>query len=357
MKNQQTPLPAPLPKPTQFVMDKVCDSVSGEILDKGQEKPTGSSQEDSLVAWARFYYNVHVKGSPPKTEQAKQRDLQKFLTFVTQEVGHDHIDSWTPAVTKHFLQNLKNTVSGNNQQPYKPTTINRILATVRHFARWLHKQRPLLADDPFARVSDLQADAPDWNGLTRRQLMLLKSACEQRLTLCKRKNQNPRLEIAVFYLLLQTGLRESEVVSLDVRQYHHRGLHQVSRHKSKRISTKVPLPSDAREFLEAYLNERQPKPDDPLFINRYGKRITTQDVQRICNRILRQACVNLEEGGKFHFTPHKLRHTFLKKAADKHGLHFAHEASGNVSIKEIFRYAKPSQDEIDEAVEKLFAEA
>jgi hypothetical protein len=28
-----------------------------------------------------------------------------------------------------------------------------------------------------------------------------------------------------------------------------------------------------------------------------------------------------------------------------------------VSIKEIFRYAKPSQDELDEAVEKLFAEA
>jgi integrase/recombinase XerD len=56
------------------------------------------------------------------------------------------------------------------------------------------------------------------------------------------------------------------------------------------------------------------------------------------------------------FTPHKQRHTFLKKAADKHGLHFAHEASGNVSIKEIFRYAKPSQDEIDEAVEELFIE-
>jgi integrase/recombinase XerD len=280
--------------------------------------------------------------------------LTKFLNFVTQEVGHDHVDSWTPAVTKHFLQNLKSAVSGNTQKPYKATTINRILATIRHFARWLHKQRPLLAGDPFARVSDIQTDAPDWNGLTSRQLMLLKSACEQRLSSCKRKNQNPHLEIAVFYLLLQTGLRESEVASLNVHQYHHRGLHQVLRHKSKRISTKVPLPSDAREFLESYLNKRQPKPNEPLFFNRYGQRLTVQDVQRICNRILRQASVNLKEGEKFHFTPHKLRHTFLKKAADKHGLHFAHEASGNVSIKEIFRYAKPSQDEIDEAVEELF---
>ncbi|MGV8948675.1 MAG: tyrosine-type recombinase/integrase [Candidatus Paracaedibacter sp.] len=328
-------------------MDKVLEGVSGH--------PVGFYQGDSLVAWAGFYYRVHVNGSPLKTEQAKQRDLNKFLAFVTREVGHDHIDSWTPAVTKHFLQSLKNTISENTQQPYKATTINRILATVRHFARWLHKQRPLQAGDPFVRISDIQTDAPDWNGLTSRQLMRLKSACEQRLILCTRKNQNPALEIAVFYLLLQTGLRESEVVSLNVHQYHHRGLHQVLRHKSKRVSTKVPLPSDAREFLEVYLKERHPEPHEPLFLNRYGQRLTVQDVQRICNRILRQASVNLEEDDKFHFTPHKLRHTFLKKAADKHGLHFAHEASGNVSIKEIFRYAKPSQEEIDEAVEELFA--
>lgn len=349
MEMQQPSLPAPFSKPHKFGRDKITDAVL--------ERPTEFYQGDSLLAWVEFYYHVHVKGSPLKTEQAKKRDLTKFLTFVAKEVGNDHVDSWTPAVTRHFLKSLKNTVSGNTQKPYKATTINRILATVRHFARWLHQQRPLLAGDPFARVSDIQTDAPDWNGLTTRQLMRLKSACEQRLVLCKRKNQNPRLEIAVFYLLLQTGLRESEVVSLDVRQYHHRGLHQVTRHKSKKVSRKVPLPGDAREFLEAYLKERQLEPHEPLFLNRYGQRLTAQDVQRICQRILRQACVNLEEGEKFHFTPHKLRHTFLKKAADRHGLHFAHEASGNVSIKEIFRYAKPSQDEIDDAVEELFAEA
>jgi integrase/recombinase XerD len=348
MEMQQSSLPTPLSKPPKFGMDKVFGGNSGH--------PAGVYQGDSLMAWAGFYYHVHVNGSPLKTEQAKQRDLNKFLTFVTREVGHDHVDSWTPAVTKHFLQSLKNTVSENTQKSYKATTINRILATVRHFARWLHKQRPLLAGDPFARVSDIQTDTPDWNGLTSRQLMRLKSSCEQRLVLCKRKNQNPCLEIAVFYLLLQTGLRESEVVSLDVHQYYNRGLHQVLRHKSKRISTKVPLPSDAREFLEAYLKERQPDPHEPLFLNRYGQRLTVQDVQRICKRILQQASVNLEEGEKFHFTPHKLRHTFLKKAADKHGLQFAHAASGNVSIKEIFRYAKPSQEEIDDAVEKLFRE-
>jgi len=62
----------------------------------------------------------------------------------------------------------------------------------------------------------------------------------------------------------------------------------------------------------------------------------------------------LPETERFHFTPHKLRHTFLKKVTDKHGVHFAHEISGNVSVKEIFMYAKPSQEEIQDTVEQLF---
>src|ERR1700733_9882331 len=101
MEMQQSSLPSPLPKPPKFVMDKVFPC------------PTGFDKGDSLLAWVAFYYDIHVKGSPPKTEQAKYRDLRKFLTYVNQEIGHDHIDSWTPAVTKHFLQSLKNTPSEN----------------------------------------------------------------------------------------------------------------------------------------------------------------------------------------------------------------------------------------------------
>ena len=80
----------------------------------------------------------------------------------------------------------------------------------------------------------------------------------------------------------------------------------------------------------------------------------TLDVYRICQRVLKQALAFLPEQEKFEFTPHKLRHTFLKKVTDKYGVHFAQELSGNVSIKEIFRYAKPSQEEMQETIEQLF---
>ena len=75
---------------------------------------------------------------------------------------------------------------------------------------------------------------------------------------------------------------------------------------------------------------------------------------RICQRVLKQALAFLPKNEKFHFTPHKLRHTFLKKVTDKYGVHFAQEMSGNVSIREIFRYAKPSQEEMQSTIEELF---
>lgn len=309
---------------------------------------------NSLSAWLSYYYSVHVKGAPEKTEAAKMKDLSKFLNFFQMEVGHDAVDSWTPAVSKHFQKSLCKTISPKTGKTYKATSVNRTMATVRHVGRWLHQQRPLLAGDPLAQVKDLQTDAPDWNGLTSRQLMRLKSACEQRIKSCTRKNQNPLMETALFYLLLGTGLRESEIVSLNVYQYYQKGLHEVMRHKSKRVSQKIPLPQEGRVYLDEYLAIRNPEPQEPLFITRYSTRLKTLDVYRICQRVLKQALAFLPEQEKFVFTPHMLRHTFLKKVTDKHGVHFAQEISGNVSIKEIFRYAKPSQSEIQQTIEGLF---
>jgi len=324
------------------------------VIDKVLHRMDGHFDTNSISAWLSFYYQVHVKGAPEKTEQAKEKDLAKFINFFKMEVGHDHIDNWTPAVSKQFQKFLNKTISPKTGKFYKATTVNRVMATLRHVGRWVHKQRPLLAGDPLAQVKDLQTDAPDWNGLTSKQLMRLKSACEQRNKSCTRTNQNPLMETAVFYCLLGSGLRASELVSLDVFQYCEKGFRDTVRHKSKRVSKKIPLPQETREFLERYLEARKPQEGEPLFVSRYGNRLKTLDVYRICQRVLKQALAYLGDDEKFDFTPHKLRHTFLKKVTDKYGVHFAQEMSGNVSIKEIFRYAKPSQEEMQSTIEKLF---
>ena len=48
----------------KFVIDKISHPLSEHF------------DTNSLTAWLGFYYQVHVKGSPTKTEQAKKRFSQ-----------------------------------------------------------------------------------------------------------------------------------------------------------------------------------------------------------------------------------------------------------------------------------------
>ena len=69
--------------------------------------------------------------------KAKKMDLQKFLTFFTNEIGTYHIDNWTPSISKGFRQLLLSHISKSTGQKYKDTTINRIFATLRHGCSYL----------------------------------------------------------------------------------------------------------------------------------------------------------------------------------------------------------------------------
>jgi integrase/recombinase XerD len=65
------------------------------------------------------------------------------------------------------------------------------LWVIESFASWLHKERPLLGEDPFAGVRFTQVEDPQWNGLSNSEITRLKSACELRMKACKKKHQNP----------------------------------------------------------------------------------------------------------------------------------------------------------------------
>lgn len=338
-------------KPGKSVVKRVSKQPKS-VSDKIILSPSKSKNaKNSLLFWAQKYFKEKVDGSPSGTIRAKKRDFTIFLNFYLKEIGHDHVDSWTPAVSKHFRTRQQKTRPQKGGNPYAATTVNRTLATLRHFARWLQKNRPLVCGDPFDNVKDIDVEPPAWNGWTDRQVVRLKSACEQRIKICSKETQNPLLEAAVFYTILNTGLRAFEISVLNVGQYHHRGLHKV-KGKGNREDAKVPVPSEAREFIDRYLETRKKtKPSEPLFITRYGNRIATQDIARIFKRLSEQASAHLPKNQKFVVTPHGGRHTFLKKMADKYGIHFAQRVSRNRSVREVFRYAQPSDEEIMEKVE------
>jgi integrase/recombinase XerD len=305
-----------------------------------QHKNVEAKSTQSLAGWCGAYLALVVNGSSISTLKAKERDLKLFLEFAQSIGANDRLQYWTPALSKSFQSTMLNT--------YSPATVSRIMATLRHFARWLKDRVHLAAGDPMQGVKSIKLDEPAWNGLSKKDLSQLKMAVDIRLAASKRKDQNPLLEAAVFYLLLYTGMRESELVNLNFGQYRdHNALIDVRR-KGQRVSKKVPVPKDAAVYLDRYLLDEVRNPDEPLFKTRGSNRLHRTDVNNICKRI------SILTPDRIKLTPHMLRHTFLKRVTDQHGVHIAQKLSGNVSVREIFRYARPSEEESANVVEGLF---
>jgi integrase/recombinase XerD len=310
----------------------------------------------SLSGWIQLYYLLVVQAQSKKTRIAKKQDLHKFLNFYRKCTKTDDIYYWISPVTKKFQEHLQQAVSPISGKPYQATTINRILATIKHFANWIVARYPLPDGNPTQTIKNITMDEPEWLGLSQEVVTALKKACQARLDHQKSNRQNPALEAAIFYCLLYTGLRESELININKDQYHHSAFHQVKR-KNNHITRVVTLPLQATTFLDSYLvtnSSGSSGLDEPLFISNRKCRLSARGVIYICERLAKHAKQYLDTNQELHVSPHQLRHTFLKRITDKYGVHYAQKVSGNTSIKEIFRYAKPSQAEIESCVKTLF---
>jgi site-specific recombinase XerD len=321
-----------------------------ELIPTGDLSPTAllvGRKQTSLAAWFNLYIELEAGANSENTQKAKTADLQAFLDYFLKVVGTDHLDQWTRSVTGGLIRHLE------KKEKRRATTINRMLATLRHAARWIHGHRPFLAGNPLDRIQDLVEDDPEWKGLTDIEVTRLKSAAEQLVKLKARKNQQPHKGYAVLQVLLGTGLRVSELLACDLEQYQGKDLINVTR-KGRKVTRSVFLPKDAREAMERYIEEERGKGEGPLFTSRKGGRLRREDVEDILNGIASQANATLVQADRIRVTPHVLRHTMLRKVAEDHGIQYAMELSGHTSSKYIWRYVKPPKEQIEEAMEGLF---
>ncbi|MCB1097434.1 MAG: tyrosine-type recombinase/integrase [Verrucomicrobiae bacterium] len=124
--------------------------------------------------------------------------------------------------------------------------------------------------------------------------------------------------------------------------------------KGRMVSRQVFLTTDAREALERYIDEDRGKGRGALFQTKNGNRLARQHADLALKKIAAQANATLPDAEKVEISAHVLRHTMLRKAAEKHGVQYAKELSGHASDRYIWRYVQPSEDEKERAMEELF---
>jgi integrase/recombinase XerD len=318
----------------------VQDNLSHNVTARLEESKT------RLSDLATVYLVTEVAGQSQATLDAKRRDLQRFLSFYQHLYGHDRPQEWFVSVTKAFLKHLQ-------KERLAQASLVRIYATVRHFSRWLHRKFSELfpLGCPTDGVKPPAEPTAEWKGLTRVQEIRLLSAAQalraRRIPGTKQGLRNH----ALLAVLLGSGLRVSEALGLERAQYTGKGFRRVAV-KGGGVRDSVPVQRDAREVLDCWLESRQDA-SPALFPTRSGRALSRREAAAIIRRIAAQANAHLAEDEKIDVSPHVLRHTFLRKLAETKGVQYAREASGHQSDRYIWRYVKPDQQTLAEAVDEL----
>ena len=220
------------------------------------------------------------------------------------------------------------------------TSIARKLSAIKVFLRYLVREG-VLKDSPADALSAPRREQYLPKVLSAEQAgRLLDGSVPGQFLLVLR-------DLALFELIYSCGLRVAEVTALDVGSLAG-DLCQVRVLGKGNKERLLPIGRQAGQALAGYLAERgEIKPEDPLFLNHRGGRLTPRSVQRNLKMRL------LQLGLPTDVTPHALRHSFATHLLDAGAdLRAIQELLGHASLSTTQRYTKVSFSHLTEVYDR-----
>lgn len=155
----------------------------------------------------------------------------------------------------------------------------------------------------------------------------------------------------MYHLMLNTGLRLSETISLNVGRIQGKRTLTIPG-KGDKIRD-IPLNKTIRDHITQYLSWKESRseslePDSPLFLSRNHRRISKRAVQRDLKKWIRLSGI---EGD---YSPHTLRHTVGTELLNKtKNIRLVQDFLGHADISTTMIYTHVTKDQMAEAAEGL----
>ena len=245
----------------------------------------------------------HEKGFSEHTLRAYHKDLLQFDNFLKAE-KRSSLESINHLLLRRFLAVLRS-------KNYSKTTIARKLASIRSFFKFLIREGELVSN-PFEMLRTPKQDKKLPHFLSITEVDVLLKTPDSSTVMGLR-------DMAIMETLYSTGIRVSELVGLDESNIDFfAGMIKVQgKGKKERL---VPIGSHAIKAINEYLDSRSKSKkeeeekvsrSEPLFLNKFGGRLTARSVARSLNKYLKMSGVNLLT------SPHTFRHSFATHLLDK----------------------------------------
>jgi integrase/recombinase XerD len=284
------------------------------------------------------------KGASSNTIAAYRNDLEQLADYLKARGDGSRWEKVDRLLIQDFILDLK-------QRKYAETTVARKVAAIRSFFGFLAAEG-ILADNPTEGLASPRVGKMLPKAITPNEVDEL---LEQP---CKRATPEARRDRAMLELLYATGMRVTELVSLDVVNVSVDGKNPFVRCTGKGAKERmIPIHEQATEALVEYLTEARPllvrnKNEKALFVNRRGERLTRQGFWLILKGYAKAA--NLRED----VTPHTLRHSFATHML-RGGMPLRHvqEMLGHANISTTQVYTHLATEHVREVYEKAHPRA
>lgn len=237
------------------------------------------------------------RGLSPKTVGAYRHDLGKFAEFAEKELGQGYeIGDVDQYIVKAYMQFLADT---GYKKSNSAVSRGRKLATVKAFFRYLEGCGQVKAN-PASPVKMPKIPKKEPSYLTEQEYKRLLRAVKNNSTKYYRLRDS-----AIVMILLGMGLRLSELIELNIGDVNFDdGTVKVRRKGNhERI---LPANDGVMIGIKRYLKTRNDtRADDPLFLSKRNKRLSSGSVWYLVKKYLQQARIEKDK-----LSPHTLRHTF-----------------------------------------------
>ena len=258
----------------------------------------GIKQNTSLLTQINYAYDLRLffkfldedLGRPitqaKQLEDVSMRDLEIYMEYLSLYYKNDAVVQNSEKGIARKLSSIRSLYKYYYNKEIIDTNITTRLKTPK-----IH-EKPILRLT-YEEAAKLMHVVHTGAGLTSRQ------QAYQKRTLVR--------DIAIFTLLLTTGIRISELVALDVNDFDFEN-RQFKALRKGGNEVFLYIGEEAEKALLAYIEERKTKPDyspsSPMFLSLQNKRMSVRALQELVKKYARIA-VPLKD-----ISPHKLRSTY-----------------------------------------------